>query len=62
MVVYDVAGRIVRTLVDDVKDPGEYNAVWDGRNDQHEALASGGYFIRLNAGTHMFWRKAALLR
>jgi hypothetical protein len=62
IVVYDVAGRVVRTLVDEVREPGEYTALWDGKNDQNEALASGVYFIRLNAGTHTFWRKAALLR
>lgn len=62
IVVYDVAGRVVRTLVDDVREPGEYTALWDGRNDANEALASGVYFVRYQAGAHTFWRKAALLR
>jgi hypothetical protein len=62
IVVYDVAGRVVRTLVDDVTEPGEYTVLWDGRNDDNEALASGVYFISYHAGTHSFWRKAALLR
>jgi hypothetical protein len=62
IVVYDVAGRVVRTLVNEPRDPGEYTVLWDGRNDDNEALASGVYFIRYIAGTHAFWRKAALLR
>ncbi len=42
--VYDVSGRVVRTLVDGVTEPGRHAAVWDGRNDHGESCGSGVYF------------------
>ncbi len=62
IVVYDVAGRRVKALIDEVQDGGRYGIPWDGRNDDGVVLASGVYFIRYQAGGNTFWKKAALLR
>ncbi len=62
MTVYDVAGRVVRVLVDAEIDPGEYLATWDGRNEYGSELASGVYYIRYDAGSQRFLKKAVLLR
>lgn len=40
--VYDVLGRVVSTLVNEVKQPGEYSVTWDASN-----IPSGVYFYRL---------------
>ena len=45
--IYDVAGRLVRTLVNEVKDAGAYSAVWDGRNNMGADVASGIYFYKM---------------
>ena len=45
--IYDVAGRLVRTLVNEVKDAGAYSAVWDGRNNGGVGVASGIYFYKM---------------
>ncbi len=45
--VYNVAGRLVATLVDGPQSAGEHVAVWDGRTDAGEEAASGVYFCRL---------------
>jgi hypothetical protein len=55
--VYDVLGREVATLVDEVKNPGTYTIRWDASAD-----ASGVYFYRLTAGTAVQTRKMALIR
>jgi hypothetical protein len=47
--VYDVSGRLVATLVDGDVGAGAHEAVWDGRSDRGEAVASGVYFCRLEA-------------
>ena len=47
--VVDVAGRVVRTLVDRSIDPGEHSLVWDGRTDAGVRAASGVYFVRLES-------------
>jgi len=49
--IYDVNGRLVRTLVSGVQSPGPYTAVWDGRDDGGRGVASGQYFARLNVGS-----------
>lgn len=45
--VYDLAGRVVRTLVDGAHEVGEYEVLWDGRTDTGDRAASGVYFIRM---------------
>jgi len=60
--VYDVKGRLVRTLVDAQKGPGVYAPVWDGRNDRGESVSTGVYFYRLRAGEKVLTRKAVLLK
>ncbi|MCD5383835.1 T9SS type A sorting domain-containing protein [candidate division WOR-3 bacterium] len=48
--IYDIAGRLVRTLVDERKRPGHYLVKWDGRDDSGRKVVSGVYFYRLTAG------------
>ena len=57
MVVYDLLGRQVQTLVDEVKQRGSYQATFNGQR-----LASGVYFCRLQAGSFVALRKLCLLR
>ncbi len=47
--IYDVAGRVVRTLVDEQVEIGVYTYRWDGRAESGEKLAGGVYFCRLQA-------------
>lgn len=48
--VYDVSGRLVRTLVDTEEKPGVYSVDWDGKADNGVDVARGVYFCRLAAG------------
>ena len=48
--LYDPAGRLIQTLVDEPLLAGEHLATWDGRNARGEAAAAGTYFYRLTAG------------
>jgi M6 family metalloprotease-like protein len=52
LVVYDVLGREVATLVSGATTPGRHEVVWDGRDSAGRAVASGIYFTRLSASTH----------
>jgi hypothetical protein len=66
--VYDLLGREVATLVNEVKQPGTYTVQWDARlrsansGGQASDVASGVYFYRLIAGEHTLQRKMLLLR
>ncbi len=48
--MYDVSGKLVRTLVNGPMDPGRYEIAWDGKNEAGQHLASGVYFCRFDAG------------
>ena len=45
--VFDVSGRVVRTLVDARQGPGPFSIEWDGRDDSGTLRPSGVYFYRL---------------
>jgi hypothetical protein len=47
--VLDLAGRVVRRLVDQNFAAGPHEVTWDGRNDQGQAVASGVYLARMQA-------------
>ena len=52
LVVYDVLGREVATLVNLHQNQGWYNVSWDGRNNQGNSLSAGLYFCRISAGNY----------
>ena len=60
--IYDGLGRLIKTLVDEVKDPGKYVVTWNGRNDFNETVASGFYICKINAGTFVNIKKMLLLK
>jgi hypothetical protein len=60
--IYDVSGKLVRTLVNRRMMAGWYSEEWDGRDAHGVEMASGVYFIRLEAGRKTFARKAIILR
>jgi photosystem II stability/assembly factor-like uncharacterized protein len=55
--VYDVLGKEVATLVNEVQKPGTYTVRWDASD-----LASGIYYLRLNAGAFVQTRKLVLTK
>jgi hypothetical protein len=50
LVVYDLAGRLVRVLVEGEMPAGNHEAVWDGRDASGRSAPSGSYLARLIAG------------
>ncbi len=62
LVVFDVSGRRVRTLVDDTRAPARYRVTWNGRTDRGARVASGVYFYRLEADGVQQTRKMVLLK
>jgi hypothetical protein len=45
--IFDVSGRLVRTLVDDVMDAGEYTQVWDGTDDAGLRIGAGVFWVQM---------------
>ncbi len=50
LAVFDLAGRLVRTLIDASLPQGSYEVVWDGRDESGREVGSGSYLARLEFG------------
>ena len=48
--IFDLNGRLVRTLVSGPQSGGAHTALWDGKDDHGVGVASGTYFARINIG------------
>lgn len=57
LIVYDVLGRKVAALVDEIQNPGIYNVTFNASN-----LSSGVYFYRIEAGTYSDVKRMMLLK
>ncbi|MBN2071504.1 MAG: T9SS type A sorting domain-containing protein [Candidatus Krumholzibacteriota bacterium] len=62
LIVYDISGRLVRSLVDREMGAGHYEAIWDGRSESGSKVASGIYFYKLSAPGFMETKKLVLLK
>jgi DNA/RNA endonuclease YhcR with UshA esterase domain len=60
--VFDVQGRVVRTLVNGALDAGRHFVDWNGMNDGDRRASAGVYFYRLEASGESLTRKMTLLR
>jgi hypothetical protein len=60
--VYDVAGRLVRSLVNRVESPGVREVAWEGSDNDGRPVSSGIYFVRLSGDRRVASRKMVLIR
>ncbi len=60
--VYDLAGRLVRTLVDEVLPATTHSVEWQGRDDRGRVVPSGTYYYRLSTDSGMAVRRMTLLK
>ncbi len=60
--VFDVSGRLVRTLVQDELGPGAHAAVWNGQAQDGRPAASGTYLYRLRTGGEVMAGKMMLAK
>jgi hypothetical protein len=60
--VYDVTGRLVKELRDEVMTPGEYTVTWDGRDTRSEEVGPGVYFYTFTSPAGVFQKKMVVLK
>ncbi|MCF7912714.1 MAG: T9SS type A sorting domain-containing protein [Candidatus Cloacimonetes bacterium] len=60
--IYNIKGQKVRILANELYRAGDYEIVWDGKNNSGLQTSSGVYFIRLKAGKENIYRKAVMLK
>ena len=60
--IYNILGKLIRTLVNRAENPGYYSIKWDGKNDNDQIVTSGIYFYKLQAGLFTESKKLILLK
>jgi hypothetical protein len=60
--IYDLAGRLVRTLVNDELKSGPHQITWDGKTNKGMPSASGIYFFRLSVAHKIVTGKLVLIK
>ncbi len=60
--IFNILGRKVRTLVDELQKAGNYQVVWDGKDDKGKDVSSGIYFCTFIAGDYSASRKMTFLK
>ncbi|MCF7804131.1 MAG: lamin tail domain-containing protein [Candidatus Marinimicrobia bacterium] len=62
LVVYNMLGQQVRTLVNEQKEAGYYTVQWDGINNNGVKISSGVYFYHIKAGEFNLTRKMVFMK
>jgi len=63
LVIYDIAGKLVKTLVHaETVGAGRHEVVWDGRDETGRASPAGVYFYQLDAGDYSRTRRMTLVK
>jgi len=60
--IFDIRGRVVRTLIDGRAEAGDGLVIWKGRDDSGRQLADGVYFYRIEHGGENLTHKLLLVR
>ncbi len=59
--IYDITGRLVKTLADRFQKPGCHKARWNGRGEHHRKLTAGIYFCVIETSKNKATRKLYLV-
>ena len=60
--IYDMVGRLVKTLLNGSKSAGYNNALWDATNDNNEPVSAGVYIYVVQFGNSIDTKKMILLK
>lgn len=62
LTIYDINGRVVRELLNDILSAGMHRIVWNGAKGTGEVVSSGIYLCRMQAGRFSETRKMTFLK
>lgn len=62
LTIYNTLGQVVKRLVNEDKVPGQYRAIWDGKNDHGAIVSAGTYICLLKAGEYSGSRTIVFLK
>jgi len=59
--IYDISGRLVKTLINERASPGRFSEQWSGVDNSGRRVASGVYFVQLETPNAVTTRKAVVV-
>jgi hypothetical protein len=62
VLIFNILGQKIKTLVNEYLSPGQYSYIWDGRNELGIDAASGVYLYRIESGSFIQTKKMTLIR
>ncbi|NQV17017.1 MAG: T9SS type A sorting domain-containing protein [Armatimonadetes bacterium] len=62
IIIFNIKGQKVKTLINEKKDSGNYQVVWDGTDNSKKQVSSGIYFYKLTSGKKTLNKKMLLLK
>lgn len=62
LIIYNILGEKVKTLVNETRDAGTYSVQWNGRDEAGNSVANGIYFYRLKTETFEKTMKMVLMK
>ena len=60
--IYDLMGRKIKTLINNIMDPGYRTITWDATNDLGQSVSAGMYIYTIQAGDFRQTKKVVLLK
>jgi hypothetical protein len=62
LTIYNILGRKINTLVNDLQSKGKKSVIWDGKNQHGEKIGTGVYFYRLQAFDYVESKKMVIIK
>jgi len=62
LLIYDILGQKINTLIDEYQAEGEHKVIWNGINDLGIRVPSGIYFYQLHFENNLITKKLILIR
>jgi len=62
LIIYDIQGRFVKTLINHTAGPGHYSVTWGGTNDLGQLVSAGLYLYRIQSEDYIHTKKMLLIK
>ncbi len=59
--IYDISGRLIKTLAKGIPGAGSYFVIWNGKDTRGKKVPSGVYLYTLRAGSYIETKKILLI-
>ena len=60
--IYSIQGKLINTLINENKTPGQYEIIWNGKNLNGKEVKPGLYLIRLQSGRNILTRSVEYIK